>query len=523
MEDPFEAELARRQAAQPAPAPDPFEAELARRQSGAAAAPTPTPQDGGLWPAIKREAGNAYVAAHDIGRIMLDAGTLGLADRAASYVKGTPLEAERADTAKSKARAGLAGDVAGVVGTLAPIGAAGKVVGAARVAPGVVGRVLANPYVESALTGAGVGGGEAAGHGEDIATGAALGGAAGLGGQAVAHGVTSAVQGVSKALNRPVPPSADDIRAAMKAGYDKAENSGLVLTPEGTGELSRRLEDALRAGNYNPDLNPYGGAIVREAGRVSGKGVPGGGYATAQDIENTRRVASKAFGSKSAEADDRNIARQAVNAVDDLIADLPSSPQFVAAGDPVQAALGAQEGRRNASMLFKDDAVGRALETARLRAASTGSGGNINNATRQEFRKLLGNGQPWTPDELAAIEQVAAPPNKLDDALRLAGKLAPGGNGLMLALHGGALGASAAYDHGAPSPWAFAPAIVGMLAKKGADARTLGRALKVSDLVLSGGNAAALQPPVTAVQTAAGNARKPLADVLMSLGLIGGQ
>ena len=121
------------------------------------------------------------------------------------------------------------------------------------------------------------------------------------------------------------------------------------------------------------------------------------------------------------------------------------------------------------------------MERAGLRAASTGSGGNIENATRQELRKILTSDRlrrGFSPDELAAIKD-AVVGTKGQNALRLLGKLSPEGNGLSLILHllGGTM------SGGATIPLA----VGGMVAKRGADAMARNSAQIAEAMIANGG------------------------------------
>ena len=118
----------------------------------------------------------------------------------------------------------------------------------------------------------------------------------------------------------------------------------------------------------------------------------------------------------------------------------------------------------------------RQEKSADLRAASSGSGGNIDNATRQNVRRMLENGNNWTPDETELLNQVVRG-TPTQNAPRLAGKLSPSGIGLMAALDVGAT---------ATNPLFAFPALGGIVAKSAADRMTQANAAKFMATILAG-------------------------------------
>lgn len=148
------------------------------------------------------------------------------------------------------------------------------------------------------------------------------------------------------------------------------------------------------------------------------------------------------------------------------------------------------------------------MEKAELRAASTGSGGNADNATRQNLRRILEKERGLKPDEKAALETVVRGTTG-QNALRLAGKLSPSGNGLMAALGvGGAM----------VNPALGALSLGGMGAKAAADAMTGKNVNKLVEILRAGGDASATQAAPNAVQRLAQSKREAIARFLMSIG-----
>src|SRR5690606_33199213 len=129
-----------------------------------------------------------------------------------------------------------------------------------------------------------------------------------------------------------------------------------------------------------------------------------------------------------------------IDVIDDFIT--KTAPSRVAAGAGDDAANGAiPAGRTTHSLLRRSETLASAMTAARLRAASSGSGGNIDNSIRQELRKIITSDKKsrgFTKAELDAMEGIVVGGGKIQDVMRLIGKLSPSGNGLMAALGLGA-------------------------------------------------------------------------------------
>lgn len=155
-----------------------------------------------------------------------------------------------------------------------------------------------------------------------------------------------------------------------------------------------------------------------------------------------------------------------------------------AAGDALK---GAREVWARAS---KAERVADAVARAELRAASTGSGGNVDNAVRQSLRRILEKPRGFTQAEQDALRKVVGG-TAGQNALRLAGKLSPSGNGLMAALGiGGTM----------VNPAVGALSLGGMAAKTVADGMT-GANVRALDAVIRNGGQA-LSPQMTALRQA---------------------
>jgi hypothetical protein len=152
----------------------------------------------------------------------------------------------------------------------------------------------------------------------------------------------------------------------------------------------------------------------------------------------------------------------------------------VVAGNANEAANAIVRARSLWSRMRKSEMLEEALEKAERRAASTGSGGNTDNAIRQNIRAILDNPKKvrgFSTEEREALERVVRG-GPIQNVMRLVGKLSPEGNGLMAALNVGAV---------AMNPMMAAGTATGFAAKKIADRATPANLEKASALIRNGG------------------------------------
>jgi hypothetical protein len=434
-------------------------------------------------------------AADDIVRIGANAATFGMADRLAGFMEGTGKEAERAKTQAARDRAGSAGLAAEIGGTLAPAGILAKGVGAITPAMGLAGRTASN-----VAQGAALGAADAAGNDRDIAKGAAFGAAAGglggLAGEAISAGVGKVAGAFNKA---PKVPTLPELEAAKNAAYARAEQAGVVYAPGAIDRLRQNVAKDFSERAFLPANEPGAAAVLGELEKLAGQNV------TMQGLDAIRKMAGNAYipGNKSNNALTSAIVRN----IDDIM-QKPAKGDILM-GDPAGAAA-LKEAQELASRVFKASDVEQAVARGELRAASTGSGGNSDNAVRQNVRRLLEKSRGLKPDEREAMEQVVRG-TKAQNLARSLGKLSPSGNGLALLMHG----TGGVMSGGATLPLA----VVGAGAKAIADRATPSNVEQLSRVLRAGGDASATRAAPNAVQRLAESKRDALVRLLMSGGL----
>lgn len=384
-------------------------------------------------------------------------------------------DAYRAENPKSSFAANMAG------GVMMAGGVGGKAAGALKGAPiaGKAAQALATmskPAQAATIGGAagaaqglaqGAGDAESGHRLEGAAKGAAIGAAAGavLSPLVLAGGrlIGSMASGGAKSTA----PSAAALKAAASGKYDEARALGLQITPDAVQSASARMRQALDDAGYRDYLAPK---VYRAIGELDQAGE--GQAATLADLEGVRRLLGKAGGDIA----ERDAARQAIQGLDDFAHGL--TPAYVLAGDATQAGALLNEARGNYAAAMRLGRVAGATEKAERQAASAGSGGNIDNATRQQFKAILNNpkaARGFSPDELAQMEAIVRG-TPAGNVARLFGKLAPTG------VVSGALSSGAGLAAGGPVGAVVAPA-VGIAAKKMGDASTRRQVAKLAEMV----------------------------------------
>lgn len=375
--------------------------------------------------------------ADDSVRTLANGMTFGYADKLAGNMNGTGTEAERAKSTAARDRLGTTGLATEIVGSLAlPLGAAKAGITAANI-PGAVGK-----YGGLLLDGAAYGALDAAGHDRSIAEGAGMGGLLGLGGQAVGTGVEAAARVLKKV---PKPTSLLDLQKAKDAKYAAVDNAGEAFTPEQMQALSSGMADDLSASGIDPVLNP----------------MP---YRFQQVIADKAKTPTTL---RELDKIDSKIGRKLLTSTD-------GEDRYLGGllRDNIQEFLDANGGSglvneaRNANKRFRNtERVLGAADKAERRAASSGSGGNEDNAIRQNIRAILDNPRTakfYSAEEKAAMEKVVRGTKGQNFARRI-GKMSPENGGLMAALS--TFGSMM-------NPLVAAPAAAGFVSKRIADRAT---------------------------------------------------
>jgi len=263
-------------------------------------------------------------------------------------------------------------------------------------------------------------------------------------------------------------PTLDELRSQKSAAYKAADDLGVQYAPQA---MNRLVQDMKTAGaKINPMRHPKAASMLAEIEGLAGTSP------TLGQLDELRQTIARDL-IKSSDGAERYWGYQFNNALDDFIA--KAGGKDVLAGDPVAANSLINQARALNTRYRKVEDFDRSMDKARNAAASSGSGGNVNNAVRQKARAILDNPKRtmgYSPDELAALKLLITQ-GRGENLLRGVGKMAPGGNGLMTALNVGAI---------AHNPAMAAVPVVAQGAKFLADRGTIKRADKLRSLLATG-------------------------------------
>lgn len=264
---------------------------------------------------------------------------------------------------------------------------------------------------------------------------------------------------------RPDVPTLDQLTADKNAAYNAVDESGITIPSEDFGKLTQSMADAMDKEGFNAGLHPKAAAMLERIGQ-SDRGV--GGYSpTLSQLDQLRQQIGRDVAS-SPDPGERRMGGIMRDQIDNYISTLPDD-------------AGLLDARDLNTRVEKLRSLDNLDDTAARRAARTGSGGNKENALRQNVDRFITDTGNLTPDEDAAARLVVDGTG-VGNALRQVGKLSPFGNGLGFAVH--AVGGIT--SHGATLPLAG----VGFASKLASEAITRGNVQALRDLIASGGNAA---------------------------------
>lgn len=248
----------------------------------------------------------------------------------------------------------------------------------------------------------------------------------------------------------------EDLKRAKDAAYQAVDKAGISYTPQAFAGFVADAKNALSQANVSSIRHPRATSMLKDLEDMAKTGhAP-----SLTQLDQLRQVIRRDVVDVS-DKSEKFFGRKLVDALDDFVENAPASA--VSTGVARDAPELLAKARDLNMRMRKVEAVEGAVSKAKLRAGSTGSGGNVDNATRQNLRVVLEKTPNFTDEERAALETVVLG-GRGQNMLRLAGKLSPSGNGLMAA---GNLGAAAM-----AGPVGAIPGVVGIASKVVADRMT---------------------------------------------------
>lgn len=261
-------------------------------------------------------------------------------------------------------------------------------------------------------------------------------------------------------------PTAEELRSAADAGYSAARSMPVDLKPSSVTNWADRTAVDLAQNGFNAKLAPNTHDVLSEI-----QNVPSGAASIGLDnVDTMRRTLGNIAGNYN-NPTDQAAASRAIKSLDDYVTGL--QPTDVISGDAATAAKTWSDARANYAAAKRAEIVSNALSAADDAAGATGTS-NTGNAIRQQFKKLLASsaaGQGFNPDELAQVSNIVRG-SVTGNLLRSAAKGLGGYGGVMQGLAAGAGGylGSETDEPGGAAAGAVLPLILGVLARRGANA-----------------------------------------------------
>lgn len=462
------------------------------------------------------------VAASDIVQLTADGATFGFGDKAVAAVRSPftgksyedELAVQRGLTAGARNRAGSAGIAAEVTGSLA--------------VPVKTGATLSGRFGTSALTGAkglgartglmaaegaGYGAASAAGHDQDIATGAGIGALGGAGGNLVGEGVSAGVGKVAGMFNKkPAVPTSMDWKSKADDAFTRMRQEGVIFTKQAFDDFENKLNTFLTKRAYWPDNQPgiKGGLAMLDDIKQRG------GLMTPEGLMALRQRFSGGYimGNKNNNA----MVREAIGLIDDML-QKPKPGYVSASGNPAKAMKAYRDGMTASRNQHKLEDVEYLINKGRRQ----GDRNIIDNSNKRVKAllsdKLLDPKSPmsrgWNKTEQEAIKKASTYGMGERTAHAMSG-LAPQG---MLTGMGHMV--TAAASGGTTIPLQIAAAGAGFASGRVADALARKPVLELTRLIANGGI-----PPAQVqnlMQRLAHSKREALSRALMAIGVSQGQ
>lgn len=244
-------------------------------------------------------------------------------------------------------------------------------------------------------------------------------------------------------------PTLESLRATKNVAYDAVDKAGEKFGPDEMGGIAKAARAGLDDVDYLPEADTVTTGMMARLDSMSEREITLGQLDKFRQRLWTRYNNSKEPG-----------LLEMIDAIDEAVASRADTSELLSAA-------------RLANARYKKaELLDLAFQKARDQTASTGSGGNILNKYRQAVTSIINNPKQakwFSAEEIATMRQFIEGTTG-QNAMRLVGKLAPTGNGLMLALN---LGGAANFGAGSlavTAGAAGAKAIADAATEKGAQA-----------------------------------------------------
>lgn len=329
----------------------------------------------------------AFQKVDDSVRMLANGATLGFADKLAGYMGGTGTEDERAKSAAAKERLGITGDVLEAAGTMIPATKAFQMGATATRIPGFVGK-----YGGMSIDGSLLGGLQAYGNDQDVATGMGIGGLAGLLGTGVTAVAEKALKGKAIKAMQAAAPTEEAVKAEKNALYSALDNAEVKFDASAYEQMLQDTSTALK--NFRATKAPMTADTVQYMAEFRGKSP------SFRDVEDILQEAKGILREPNATQADKAAARVVVDNISNFFDNAALSTNgSIPAGEVAAMAKQARELARRTIL---------AREIGNMEDVADGYLGGEESALRNKFGSYLRSNKRkgLTDTERAAFKKV---------------------------------------------------------------------------------------------------------------------
>lgn len=306
--------------------------------------------------------------------------------------------------------------------------------------------------------------GDILGRAQDAGIGGALGKVGEVGGKVIA-------KAVGKVVKPPPIVNTKALEGAKDKAYDAVEQSGVKYAPRSLAKLNQTIATNV-SNDFDPGLHPKIGSVVNNLQSRFDSGP-----LSIKELDQARRFVRSNIFDKAATDEERRLGQMIIDDIDDFV-NGATVTDVVGGKNPAAAAASINRARDFNTRLSKVEKVENSLWIANNRANTTGIGGNIDNTTRQEMRKILETSRNLS-DEEKRILQAIVDGEKMQNVLRMIGKFSPSTGGLPAWL--------SLFATSVNAPFGLITAGVGAASKIAADKMTQGRTQDLMRVMAAGG------------------------------------
>ena len=211
----------------------------------------------------------------------------------------------------------------------------------------------------------------------------------------VAREIGSRVAPVGRRLIEQASPSIERLKQSASVLYKQIDDMGIRLNQSSVQGLLDDVSTSMRRAGHNTSVTPRAQGIIDDLAEKAGQEtVP------LSDVEIVRRVAGNVGGSP--DAAERNVARVAIERIDDFLDAIPEDQLGREAGAIYRQARGLTQRAK------KGEAIEELLRKAEIDEANIG----LERALKNQFRSFLKNKKNlrgFTDDEIKALRDVVDP------------------------------------------------------------------------------------------------------------------